>query len=86
MVNCYIIASDDVAEEVATEDKYKYIDDLAVLDYVDIEDKVVDYNVWEHVPSDISTFERFLPSTTFKSQAINNSIAKWTVENKMKIN
>ena len=30
----YIIGSDDVAEEVPEEDKYKYVDDLACLDAV----------------------------------------------------
>ena len=83
----YIIGSDDVAEEVPEDDKYKYIDDLAVLDAVkNPGDKLEEYNVHQHVPSDVATEERFLPSTTFKSQTINNSIADWTMKNKMKIN
>ena len=82
----YIIGSDDVADDVTPEDKYKYIDDLVVLDHVQIEDKLIEYNVFQHVPSDFPTGGRFLPSTTFKSQNINNSIAKWTEENKMVIN
>ena len=82
----YIIGSDDVAEEAAPENKYKYIDDLVVLDSVNTEDKLVEYNVLQHVPSDVSTFERFLPSTTFESQNFNNSIAKLTDKNKIVIN
>ena len=82
----YIIGSDDVAEEVEEEDKYKYIDDLVVLDAINIEGKLEDYDVIQHVPSDISTEQKFLPSQTFKSQDINNSIAKWTSDNLMKIN
>jgi hypothetical protein len=41
----YIIGSDDVVDEVANEDKYKYIDDMAVLDSVNTEDKLENYNV-----------------------------------------
>ena len=82
----YINGSDDVVYEVANEDKYKYIDDLAVLDTVNTEDKLEHYDVWQHVPSDVATNQRFLPSSTYKSQDINNSISKWTQENKMRIN
>ena len=78
----YIIGSDDVAEEVPDEDKYKYIDDLVVLDSVNTENNLEDYKVWQNVPSNVSIDERFLPSITFKSQYINNSIAKWTDETK----
>ena len=42
----YIIGSDDVAEEIPDDDKYKYIDDLAVLDtVVKPGEKLVHYNV-----------------------------------------
>ena len=82
----YIIGSDDVAEEIPDEDKYKYIDDLAVLDtVVNPGDKLVHYDVEHHVPSDVATDERFLPSSTFRSQTINNSIDNWTTHSKLKI-
>ena len=37
----YIIASDDVAEDIPEEDKFKYIDDLSALEAVNIEEKLV---------------------------------------------
>ena len=82
----YIIGSDDVAQDVPEEDQFKYVDDLATLDTVFIKEKLMTYNVWEHVPSDIAIDESFLPSSTFKSQTINNQVSEWTIENKMKIN
>ena len=82
----YIIGSDDVAAVIEEEDKFKYIDDLAVLDAIDVKGKLKDYDVWQHVPSDIATEERFLAASAGKSQDINNSIAAWTLSNKMKIN
>ena len=82
----YIIGSDDVSEEVPEDDKYKYIDDLAVLDAVKTSDKLIEYDVWQHVPSDIATNEKFLAPSTFKSQTTNDLIQTWTTSNKMKIN
>ena len=82
----YIIGSDDVSEEVPEDDKYKYIDDLAVFDAVKTSDELIEYDVWQHVPSDIATNEKFLAPSTFKSQTTNDLIQTWTNSNKMKIN
>ena len=81
----YIIGNDDSAEEIPIEDKVKYIDDMATLDAVNIKDKLVEYDCWQHVPSDIATGVRFLPVETFKSQRVNDSISFWTKDNNMKI-
>ena len=75
-----------MSEEVPEDDKYKYIDDLAVLDAVKTSDKLIEYDVWQHVPSDIATNEKFLAPSTFKSQTTNDLIQTWTTSNKMKIN
>ena len=63
----YIIGSDDVAEEVPEEDKYKYVDDLACLEAVTTTGKLSEYDFSEHVPSDITICQKYLASTTFKS-------------------
>ena len=82
----FILGSNDAAEEVDEEDKFKYIDDLATTEIVQTEDKLKDYDVWQHVPSDVATGQQFLPPDTFKTQTRNKDLAKWTVDNKMKIN
>ena len=51
----YIIASDDAAEEVPEDDKHKYVNDLTVLEALKTEGKLMEYNVKEHVPSDVAT-------------------------------
>ena len=66
----YIIGSDDAAEEVNDENKFKYVDDLATLDAVNIKEHLTQYDFWQHVPSDIATDEKYLPPETFKSQTI----------------
>ena len=82
----YIVGSDDVAEDVPEDDKFKYIDDLSITEAVQTNNKLIQYDVWQHVPSDIATGQSFLPPDTFKSQQYNNQISDWTDRNKMKIN
>ena len=47
----YIIASDDAAEEVPDDDKYKYMDDLSLLEAIKVKDKLIEYDVKAHLPS-----------------------------------
>ena len=44
----YLIASDDVAEDIPEEDTFKYIDDLSALEAIKLEGKLVDYDVFQH--------------------------------------
>ena len=81
-----IIGSNDVAEEVPKDDKYKYIDDLATLEAVDTKDKFIDYDYRQHVPSDIVDGQKFLAPHTYKSEIINQQVASWTQTYKMKLN
>ena len=73
-------------EDVPSEDKFKYIDDLATLEAVKIQNKLIHYEYLKHVPSDIPTEQGFLPADTFKSQHIIDDIVTWTTNNKMKLN
>ena len=82
----YIIASDDVAEDIPEEDKFKYIDDLSALEAVQVKDKLKQYDVHQHVPSDVPTGQMFLPSATFRTQKDIEGISQWTTQNKMILN
>ena len=82
----FILGSNDAAEEVDEEDKFKYIDDLATTEIVQTENKFQDYVVWQHVPSDVATGQKCLPPDTFKTQTRNEDLSKWTTDNKMKLN
>ena len=81
----YIISSDDAAEDIPDEDKFKYVDDLSAVDKVTT-DQLQDYDVLSHVPSDVATGQKFLAPITFKTQEYNNSISQWTTQNKMVLN
>ena len=63
----YIIASDDAAEEIPEEDKFKYVDDLSALEKVNVAGILVNYDVIKLVPSDVAVGELCLPSTTLKT-------------------
>ena len=82
----YIIASDDVAEDTPEDEKFKYIDDLSLVDAIKTKDNLTQYDVHQRVPNDVATEQPFLPTAAFKSQTRNENISKWTHENKMKLN
>jgi hypothetical protein len=82
----YIIASNDVIQSVQEDMKFKYIDDLSVIEALSHKSALIDYDVWQHVPSDVATDERFLPAHAFNTQSINDEISNWTDDCKMKLN
>ena len=82
----YIISSDDAAEDIPEEDKFKYIDDLSAVEGVNTGIKLSEYDVHSHVPSDVATEQKFLAAGTLKTQQYNTSICKWTTTNKMILN
>ena len=83
----YIITSNDCStQKVKVEDRYKYFDDLNILEFVILTDVLVNYEVFQHIPSDISTNQRFLPPNQFKMQSHLNDITEWTSDNLMQIN
>jgi hypothetical protein len=82
----YIVQSNDNADIVPPEDRYKYIDDLSVLQLILFSGLLVEYNFLEHVASDIGIGQKFLPPSSYNSQDIINHIAKWTDTNRMKLN
>ena len=49
----YIIGSDDVAEEVIEEDKFKYVDDLYALEALIDKQNLIEYDFSPHVASEI---------------------------------
>ena len=82
----YILQSNDNADIVCPEDRMKYIDDLSVLHLVCLSGLLVEYNFTEHVASDISLDQKFLPPSSYETQDTLNYISNWTNENLMKLN
>ena len=82
----YLVQSNDNADIIPPEDRFKYIDDLSILQLICMSGLVMEYNFYEHVASDIGIDEMFLPPESFPTQDNLNWISAWTTENKMRLN
>ena len=82
----YLAQSNDNADVVPPEDRYKFIDDLSVLQLVLLSGLLVDYNINQHVPSDVGIDQQFLPLASHKTQHSLDYISNWSKENLMKLN
>ena len=80
----YIVLSN--ADIVSPQDRYKYIDDLSILQLVLLSGLLTEYNCLEHVPSDVGIDQEFLPSESYATQDHLNFISNWTDEHLMKLN
>ena len=82
----YLVQSNDNADCVETKDKYKYVDDLTILDLICLSQVLTEYNCYQHVPNDIGIDQKFIPPEDLKTQSHLNYISEWTHLNKMKLN
>lgn len=83
----YKSQSDDNTDFLDANEKYKYIDDLSILEVINlILNGISSYNVKQQVPSDIKIGNKFIHSTHFQTQDHLNKISEWTKEKEMKLN
>ena len=81
----YIISSDDNADCVSEEDRFKYCDDLSILELVMLANALIEYNFLEHVASDVGMDQRYLPAQGLETQLNLDKIALWTKDNLMRL-
>ena len=82
----YIGGSDNAAGEISEENKFKYIDDLEVIELVSLAGALTEYDFSQHIASDVGIQQKYLPPSTYTMQTTLDNLAQWTEENKMKIN
>ena len=82
----YLDQSNDNADCVDVDMRFKYVDDLTVLELVLLTGILTEYNFKQHVASDIGNDELYVPANHLKSQQYIDNIAAWTAENQMKLN
>ena len=83
----YKSQSDDNTPFLDEEDKYKYIDDLSMLELINlILQGISSYNPKQQVPSDIAIGNKFLHSDHFETQSYLDKISEWTDKKQMKLN
>ena len=83
----YIISNDDcLRDETQKEDRFKYYDDLNLLEFLILTDKLREYDFSTHVASDIGISQSFLPSENYQMQKYLTSISDWTDDNLILLN
>ena len=83
----YLSQSNDSANIVPVEDRFKFVDDLTALEIVNLLIVGISiFNLRDQVPNDIPIHNNFIPPEKLKSQEYLDEINKWTVKQKMLIN
>ena len=83
----YLSQSNNSADCVREEDRFKFVDDLSVLEVVNLLTVgISSYNIKAHVPSDIPEHNQFIPAQNLQSQKWLDKINQWTVNQKMMVN
>ena len=82
----YFVQSNDNADCVDPDLRFKFVDDLSVLELVMLSGLLTEYNFKQHVASDIGIDELYVPASSLKTQSDLNSIADWTNKNIMQLN
>ena len=83
----YLSQSNESANCVSPEDRFKFVDDLTVLEIVNLLTiGMTCFNVRGQVPSDILEGNQYIPASNLKSQNYLDEISQWTKDQKMMIN
>ena len=83
----YLAQSNNSADCVNEVDRFKFIDDLTILEIVNLLTVgLSSFNIKQQVPVDIPLHNQYIPSENLQSQVWLNQINDWTVKQKMLIN
>ena len=83
----YLSQSDNNVDFLDQKEKYKFIDDLSILEIINlIMSGLIAYNFKQHVASDIGNHGNFLPAGNIRSQNHLDKIENWTKQNQMILN
>ena len=82
----YLVNSNDNADFVDDDEKFKYIDDLSILQFIPLAGLLCEYNFRLHVASDIGIDNYFLPPHSNEMQQYLDNICSWTENNLMVLN
>ena len=83
----YLSQSNHSADCVTSEDRYKFVDDLSVLEIINLLTVgITSFNLRAQVPSDIPDHNQYIPPNNLKSQEYLDKINQWTKNQKMLIN
>ena len=84
--DCYLSASNDAADHISEDDRFRYWDDLEILELISMAGTLQDYDIYSHIPSDIPVDHEFLPPDTYNAQYNLDQLSLWTTNNLMLLN
>ena len=83
----YLSQSNDSAANIPSKDKFKFMDDLSILEVILLTNiGLASHNPRLNVPSNIPSHNQFIPSEFLKTQKYLKDINQWTVSKKMALN
>ena len=83
----YLSLSNNNADNVPEDERYKYVDDLTILEPIKLKTAgIASHNMKLNVASNIPTHNQFIPKENLKSQTYLTEINSWTEQNKMLLN
>ena len=83
----YLSQSNDNADCVDPQDRFKFVDDLSFIEVIQLLSVgIASYNMKLHVPSNVASHNQIIPAKYLKSQQYLNIINDWTKKKKMKLN
>ena len=83
----YLSQSNNCADNVDPSDRFRFLDDLSVLEIVNLLTiGISSFNIKQQIPSDIPNHNQYIPPENLQTQEWLNTINDWTMQHKMKIN
>ena len=83
----YMSQSNHSADCVDVKDRFKFVDDLSILEIVNLLTVgITSFNIRQEVANDIPTHNQFIPSHNLQSQVWLDEIDRWTENQQMMIN
>jgi hypothetical protein len=83
----YLAQSNDNANNVREDDRFKFVDDLTILEVINLLSiEITSYDFKAHVPNDIPVHNGYISKENLKSQKHLSIINTWTKKKKMILN
>ena len=82
----YLVQGNDNLDSVQPEDRFKFIDDASLFQFICLAGLLVAYNCLEHIPSDVGVDQKYLPIESLPLPKILESVNQWTEDHKMQLN
>ena len=83
----YLAQSNDNADCVSLEERFKFVDDLTILEVINLLIVgLTSFNIRGSVPTDIPTHNGYIPPENLQTQKHIDQISQWTDNQKMRLN